>query len=56
MLWRGVVHYPLPGRTAAGEAITTFGLCKFHRFPISKARQASAYAAMLALEPDGDMP
>ena len=53
MLFRGLVHYPPPGRTAVGEAITTFRLHKFHRFPVAKARQASAYAAMPARRPVG---
>ena len=58
MLFRGLIHYPPPGRTAAGEAMTTFGLFRFRRFPVAKARQASAYAAMLVLElePDDDLP
>ena len=57
MLFRGLVHYPPPGRTAVGEAITTFRLCKLHRFPVSKSRQATAYAAMLerTREPDADV-
>ena len=54
MLFRGVTHCPPPGRTAAGEAMTTFGLFRFRRFSVSKARQASAYAAMLVLELEPD--
>ena len=52
MLFRGLIHYPRPGRTAVGEAITTFGVFRFRRFSVSRARQASAYAAMLERELD----
>ena len=45
--YRGLVHYPRPGRTAAGEAITTFGLIRFRRFPLSQAPRAMAYAGKL---------
>lgn len=54
MLYRGLIHYPQPGRTAAGEAMTTFGVFRFRRFSVSEARQASAYAARLELESEPD--
>jgi hypothetical protein len=54
MLFRGLIHYPREGCTAAGEAMTTFGVFRFHRFSVSEARQASIYAARLALELEPD--
>ncbi|EYD77105.1 hypothetical protein Rumeso_01364 [Rubellimicrobium mesophilum DSM 19309] len=45
--YRGLVHYPRPGRTPAGEAITTFGLIRFRRFSLSQAPLAMAYASEL---------
>ena len=56
MLFRGLVHFSRLGRTAVGEAMTTFGFVKFRRFSVSQSRQAMAYAASLelALEPDDE--
>ena len=54
MLFRGLIHYPRPGRTVAGEAMTTFGLFRFRKFSVSDARQASTYAATLELELEPD--
>ena len=56
LLFRGLTHYPRQGRTASGEALTTFGLVKFRRISVSQPKQAIAYATRLeiALEQDDD--
>jgi hypothetical protein len=43
----GRVHYPLPGRSALGDAALVFGLSDPREFSISDLTQADAYAAEL---------
>ena len=43
----GRVHYPLPGRTALGDAALVFGLTSPREFPIFDLAQADTYAAGL---------
>ncbi len=56
LLFRCLTHYPRQGRTAPGEALTTFGLVKFRRFSVPQCKKAIACATRLelALEPDDD--
>ena len=56
LLARGYVHYPLPDRTPAGEAITVFGLTEFRRFSPSDVRAIRAYTHMLKRDLRSDMP
>jgi hypothetical protein len=50
------IHYPKPGRTAAGEAITAFGLFRFRRFDADEIEKADAYQARLSRELEDDAP
>ena len=56
LLARGYVHYPVPGRTPSGEAITVFGLTRFRRFVPSDVRAIRAYTHLLERELRSDMP
>ena len=53
---RGYTHYPMPGRTPSGEAITVFGLTKFRRFLPTDAQSIQAYTHTLERELRSDMP
>ncbi|TNC49619.1 hypothetical protein FHG66_10955 [Rubellimicrobium rubrum] len=48
MLTMNRTHCLAPGRTAPGEAITTFGLTQFRRFSPRTAQDAWHYALRLA--------
>ena len=52
----GRVHYPLPGRTALGDAEIVFGLTNPREFPILDLIQADAYAAKLRQDLAGGRP
>ena len=56
LLARGFIHYPLPGRTAAGEALTVFGLTEFRRFSPADARGIRAYTHRLLRELRNEAP
>ena len=43
----GRIHYPLPGRTALGDAAIVFGLTNPREFPILDLIQADEYADQL---------
>jgi hypothetical protein len=43
----GRVHYPLPGRSALGDAALVFGLSDPREFSITDLSQADEYAAEL---------
>lgn len=50
------IYYPKPGRTAAGEAITAFGLFRFRRFGAHELEKADAYQVRLRRELEDDAP
>jgi hypothetical protein len=56
LLARGYVHYPAPGRTASGEAITVFGLMQFRRFWPSDVQGIRAYTHELERELKSEVP
>ena len=53
---RGYVHYPLPDRTAAGEAMTVFGLTEFRRFSPSDMEGIRDYTRKLERDLRGEAP
>jgi hypothetical protein len=53
---RGFVHYPLPGRTVAGEVMTVFGLTEFRRFSPSEFAGIRNYTHTLERDLRGDAP
>ena len=52
----GRIHYPLPGRTALGDAELVFGLTSPREFPILDLRQADEYADQLRRDLAGGRP
>ena len=52
----GRVHYPLPGRTALGDAALVFGLTNPREFSILDLTQADDYAAQLRRNLAGSRP